>query len=404
MSSDIAVAHWAESVNGGGERLAWELARSFESPLFVGSRDPSIEPDDVDVRDLFAETASGWLIDRGGLLRMVGQQAGWSTAHELREYDALVSSGNECLAYVPAEDQPWLHYVHHTSRLATDQLPAIAEKHTGALGPARKRLEYGVRWVERQVYSRYARKPTLLVANSEPVARRISIYWGVPRDDIRVVYPPVPTRQFDRSAAETGDYYVTLSRLDWHKNIGDIVEAFNRLGPDYELVVAGDGSERERLEEMAADHITFEGYVSEDRKRELLAGARGFLFAAQAEDFGIAPVEAMAAGTPVLGVAEGFTEHQVLDGQNGRLWTREPGSLEKAIREFEREGVAWNERDTEEFARLNFGRERFRDDLCGVLAEARDHHQLEVDLQQPIPMPNEVRPGELAADGHGGGE
>jgi len=383
MNEHIAVAHWAERVNGGGERVGWELARALDAPLYVGERDPSIEPDDVTVHDLFKNTASGRLIDRGGMLRMLGHQAGWSSAHHLREYDTIVTSGNECHAYVPAENQPWLHYVHHTSRYATDRLPAVEDKHDGLLGPLVRRVEYLQRWTERQIYGRYAGKPTFLVANSEPVARRIETYWGVHPDRIRVLYPPVPTREYNPADRQTGGYYLTVSRLDWHKNIDEIVEAFNDLGDDYKLVVAGDGSERDRLEDMANDNVSFAGYVSEERKRELMAGANGFVFAAQAEDFGIAPVEAMAAGTPVIGVAEGFTKHQIMDGQNGRLWTREPGDLQNTIQEFAREGVTWTEREIAEFARLNFGRERFRADLRGLLTEAQNQHSLDVTLTEP---------------------
>jgi glycosyltransferase involved in cell wall biosynthesis len=397
-NNSTAVGHWGEVVNGGGERVAWEMARTLDAPLYVGHRNQSIEPEDVDVRDLLADTASGWLVDRGGFLRMLGQQAGWGTAHNLRGYDALLTSGNECLAYVPGDDQPWVHYVHHTSRYATDRLPAIEEKHQERLGALKRRVEYGQRWMERQIYGRYSEKPTLLVANSEPVARRIQTYWGIPSEDIRVVYPPVPTEEYAPSDADTQDYYVTVSRLDWHKNIDEIVEGFTELGDEYELVVAGDGSERDQLEALAGENVTFEGYVSEERKRELLAGARGFVFAAQSEDFGIAPVEALAAGTPVLGVEEGFTQHQILDGQNGRLWTREDGDLAQTVREFNREGVAWTPREMAEFARLNFGRQRFQQDLQGVLAEARDRTELDVDLTRPVP-PTEGGDVQVATDG-----
>jgi len=113
----------------------------------------------------------------------------------------------------------------------------------------------------------------------------------------------VATDKYSPTDESTGDYYLTLSRLDWHKDIDGIVRAFNESG--HRLVVAGDGPERERLESIAGDNVEFAGFVSEERKRELLAGAKAFVFNGRDEDFGIAPVEALAAGTPLLGVEEG---------------------------------------------------------------------------------------------------
>ena len=118
--SSIAVAHWGEHCNGGGERVAWTLGRQLDCPVYVGRRDPSIEPDDVDIREIDHNTLTRRLVDRGGVSRMIGYQFAWELPG-LSEYDTIVTSGNEPLAYVPSrDDQTWLHYVHHTSRGATD--------------------------------------------------------------------------------------------------------------------------------------------------------------------------------------------------------------------------------------------------------------------------------------------
>jgi glycosyltransferase involved in cell wall biosynthesis len=112
-------------------------------------------------------------------------------------------------------------------------------------------------------------------------------------------------------------------------------------------VVAGDGPEREQLNRLAEDNIEFVGYVSEKKKQELLSGAKAFVFNGQNEDFGISPVEALAAGTPLLGVEEGMTQHQVFDGKNGYTFEREESgaTIREAIRRFERNGVAWSDED-----------------------------------------------------------
>jgi glycosyltransferase involved in cell wall biosynthesis len=214
-------------------------------------------------------------------------------------------------------------------------------------------------------------RPDLYVVNSEIVKRRVVRYWGVPESNVRVVYPPVDTASYSPTDTQTGDYYVTLSRLDWHKNIDGIVQAFDGL--DERLIVAGDGPQRESLEAMAGENIEFEGFVSEDRKRELLAGAKAFVFNARDEDFGIAPVEALAAGTPLLGVEEGMTQYQVVPGKNGYRHDRAdgPAGIRESVEQFEREGVAWSPERIASFAD-RFSVSSFHERMQATVAEAID--------------------------------
>jgi len=250
----------------------------------------------------------------------------------------------------------------------------------GLVSRALRPVEQAVRKTERHVYATYARKPDLLVANSPVIKRRVQRFWGVPSDDIRVVYPPVPIREYSRTHADTSERYVTLSRLDGHKRIEGIVRAFN--GTDRELVVAGDGSERDRLEQIAEDNIRFAGYVSEQRKRELLAAAKAFVFNAEREDFGIAPVEALASGTPLIGVREGMTQYQIRDGQNGLLYDR--GQLADAISRFEADGVTWSERDIEAYAE-QYSTEAFIGGMQDAISHAQERSTIDVPVDTPRP-------------------
>lgn len=345
-SVDVAVAHWGEHVNGGGDRVAWELTRVFEdAPFYVGYRDADIEPADVDASRLI----DGWLseraLDAGGLPRMLAHLVGWQVAAPLRDHDVLVTSGNEPLFYVPPTEQTWVAYVHHTNRRQSDQIARVG---AGPAASAKLLLYYLIR----VAYDHNTHKPDLFLANSELVKRRMVRYWGIPAEKIEVVYPPVDTHEYSPDDAPTEDYYVTLSRLDWHKGLKEVIEAFDDV-PDSTLVVAGDGPDRDRLERLAGDSVEFRGYVSETEKRELLSGARAFLFNGFDEDFGISPVEALAAGTPLLGVREGMTQYQVVDGKNGYTHVRE-GTAERSLVEsialFEREGVEWDDERISRFA------------------------------------------------------
>ncbi|RQG92050.1 glycosyltransferase [Natrarchaeobius chitinivorans] len=364
VDTDIAVAHWGEHANGGGDRLAWELVRALDyPPFYVGWRDESIEPNDIDPKALI----NGWWMERalssGGLSRKLAHMLGWQIAAPLREYDVILTSGNEPLFYVAPDDQTWIAYIHHTNRRQSDQITEIESKPFTSI-----RLLF--HYLIRVLFDHNTNKPDLFVVNSEIVKRRVKRYWGVPERKISVVYPPVDTHTYDPTEADTEDFYVTLSRLDWHKDIDSIIETFNHLSK--RLIVVGDGPERERLEAMAGDTIEFTGFVDEQEKRRLLSGAKAFVFNARDEDFGIAPVEALAAGTPLLGINEGMTQFQVIEGKNGYRHTR-PGeegpSLVDTVRQFERDGVQWDPDTIASFAD-RFSVDAFEEGIRDAIAQA----------------------------------
>lgn len=341
---DVAIAHWGEHVNGGGDRVAWELARVFEgAPLYVGWQDESIEPDDIETVQVIEGRLIEWALERGGALRMFAHLLGWQKADPLRDHDVIVTSGNEPLFYVPPTEQVWVSYIHHTNRRQSDQIDEVEDGLSGSL----KLLFY---YLVRVAFDHNTHKPDLFLANSEQVKRRMIRYWGIAEEKIEVVYPPVDTHKYSSSDAETGEYYLTLSRLDWHKSVDEIIRGFEGLNA--KLVVAGDGPERSKLQKIAGDNIEFRGYVSEAEKQELLAGAKAFVFNGRDEDFGISPVEALAAGTPLLGVQEGMTKYQIVERKNGYTFTREKtgGTITDVVRTFERDGVDWEAEEIESFA------------------------------------------------------
>ena len=158
-----------------------------------------------------------------------------------------------------------------------------------------------------------AARPTRLVANSQFIQGRIQRCWQRASD---CLYPPVraPLSQATLQATAPHGAFVTVSRLVPYKRVDAIVQAFAHL-PNLQLMVAGDGPERQRLQAMATKNVRFTGWVTEDRATELLAGSRGFIQASK-EDFGIAAVEAQACGVPVLAYGEGGALETVNTGPN----------------------------------------------------------------------------------------
>lgn len=386
--SDIAIAHKDYNTLGGGERVAEELCRAFGSPMYTGivDRQPSA---DVDVNDLSAgHRGLRWGIERGGLTRQLAYMGLWQRADELRAYDTVITSGNEPLWFTPEEDQTLVAYVHHTLRMQHDRV-----------GEADSWLEVGYGTAVRTLYDPNIRMPDLLVANSELVARRLEHYFGVDEDRIRVVYPPVPTAEFGDDLATDGDYYAACSRLVDHKRFDEVVEAFNGL--DERLILCGDGDESDRLSELAGAGVDLPGFVSEQRKREILAGAKGYLFNATQEDFGIAPVEALASGTPLLTVDEGFPAEMVVEGKNGYTFDRGVEHIRDTVSMFEDTGVEWSAERIERFAD-RFSVPRFHDEMRQVVAEAQERTSIDVpwaDEEAPDP---ETRTDRVPARTDGG--
>jgi glycosyltransferase involved in cell wall biosynthesis len=167
------------------------------------------------------------------------------------------------------------------------------------------------------------------IAISHEVQRRIRKYY---RRESTIIYPPVETGRFHLSDGYD-NYFLIVSRLIPYKRIDLAVHAFNALGAPLKIV--GEGRDRNALQALARPNIEFLGWVSNEELQKLLSRARAFIFPGL-EDFGIAPVEAMAAGRPVIAYAGGGALDTVIPGVNGELFTElTPESLASVIRDFD---------------------------------------------------------------------
>lgn len=178
-----------------------------------------------------------------------------------------------------------------------------------------------------------SRRPTQFLANSSAIADRIAAAYG---REATVVHPPVDVERFGTAAGgPKGDYFVFFSRLVPYKRADLAIAAFAELG--WPLVIAGDGRDRPALERAAPPNVRFAGRVPDDELPALLAGARGMVFPGE-EDFGLAPIEAMAAGTPIIAFAAGGALDYVEEGRNGVLFQEQTvASLTAALRRADRE-------------------------------------------------------------------
>lgn len=167
---------------------------------------------------------------------------------------------------------------------------------------------------------------TRLLANSHITQQRIAKFW---QRESHIVHPPVQVERF--APGEPEDWFLTVGELVAHKRTDVVLSAAARAGRRVKVV--GTGPERERLQARFGDRAQFVGRVSDDRLADLYARARA-LVVANVEEFGIAAVEAQAAGRPVLAVDAGGTRETVVDGVTGVLVPEgDEDSLAEALRE-----------------------------------------------------------------------
>jgi glycosyltransferase involved in cell wall biosynthesis len=196
------------------------------------------------------------------------------------------------------------------------------------------------------------------------VARRIRTYYG---RDAEVLHPPVDVDTFTPAVSASGGergYCLMVSALAPYKRVELAIAACERAG--MELRIVGDGPERERLAALAGPRTRFLGHVDPQRLRDLYRGARFFLQPG-VEDFGIAPVEALACGTPVVAAGKGGILDIVEDGRHGVLYPDWGGPADLAEAIDKARQIDFNGTDLRSRAE-SFSVRRFTDRLRSLLS------------------------------------
>jgi len=222
------------------------------------------------------------------------------------------------------------------------------------------------RWLEDLALTRLrlwdtvaARRPDVTIANSQYVSRWHQHRHGIPS---RVIYPPVDTGFYSSYYREEKDsYYVTVGRLEPYKRMDVLVEAFRSIPA--RLLVVGEGTQLQTLQGRATPNVEFLGYCDRGEVARVTSRARAFVFASR-EDFGIAPVEAQASGTPVVALGKGGSRETIRGLDHARptgvfFDQQTVPAVQLALQQFERE----HERVLPSACRENaaqFSAERFR--------------------------------------------
>jgi glycosyltransferase involved in cell wall biosynthesis len=357
----VAIVHDWLTIPGGSEQVVLELLEMFpDAELFTSVYDPAPWPAQITgrrVHSSFLNKIPGASRNYPKLLPLMTRAF---HSFDLSSFDLVISSSHACAKNVRTPPHA-LHvcYCHTPMRYAWEEGFLDGED-----------VGRGVRLLLPPLLARLrredlagARGPDVFVANSQHVAARIERFYG---RTATVVNPPVDVEHFLDLERDPRDYYMTFGRVVPYKRVDLAVLACAQLGRP--LKVAGDGRALAAVRAHAVGAgIEFLGKVGGDERDRLLSGARALLFPGE-EDFGIVPVEAQAAGVPVIAYGVGGAVETVIDGETGVLFDeRSANALAAAIERFET--LQLDESAARENAR-RFGRERFREEMAAVIERA----------------------------------
>lgn len=325
----LAIVHEVLVLQGGAERTLEVVHRLYpDAPIYTLLFDQARLKMDVRGWDIRPSSLQHHILHRQW--RYLRPQMPTAIEQfDLRQYDVVLSSSS-AFAHGVLTGPETLHisYYHAAMRFAWDYATQYLEEHN---------LERGLlSWYVRRVVHKLRQwdvaastRPDVVVANSTVTKARLEHYYR--RPVLEVIPPPVEVGAF-RADQPRQEYFLVLSRLSPYKRVDLAVAACSRL--KLPLIVVGEGPDESRLKQLAGPTVEFRGYVSEADKRLLLERAKGLIFPTN-DDFGIVPVEAMAAGAPVIAYQAGGALETVKDGETGVFFREQTNqSVERALKKF----------------------------------------------------------------------
>ena len=326
----VAIVHdWLNQI-GGAEGVLEALVEMFpEAPIYTSIYWPEAMPAAYrqwDMRTTWMDRLPGIHRHHQPYLLLYPLAFG---GLELAGYDLVISNKSAfCLGVRTPPETRHLCYCLTPTRFVWDYEAYVSREQVGGAARSLIRPFLG----RLQEWERAAaHRVDAFVAISKAVQGRIRRLYD---RDSSIIYPPVDTgRFFPTPEGEHDEYFLIVSRLVPYKRIDLAVRAFTELG--LPLWIGGSGRDRASLEALAGPNIRFLGRVPDEELGRLMARCRAFIFPGL-EDFGIAPVQAMAAGRPVIAYAGGGALDYVTDGVTGVFFHEQsPASLSKAVRRFD---------------------------------------------------------------------
>ncbi len=203
------------------------------------------------------------------------------------------------------------------------------------------------------------------IASSKTVQIRIKKYY---RRESTVIYPPVEIKNFKiENQNDNQESYLIVSQLRKYKRIDLAVDAFNKLG--LELIIIGSGPEMKRLKRMAKKNVKILGWQTEEITAQYYKSCTAFIFPGE-DDFGIALVEAMSYGKPVLAYRKGGAMETVIEGKTGEFFDyQHPAVLADCVRRFRLKTPKFYNPEFIANHAKQFSKQRFKSEILNFIDE-----------------------------------
>lgn len=320
----IAIFHDYIGAIGGGEKLTLTLARGLDADVIT------TDVDEDSVKKMGFEDVN--IISLGGMIKLpplkqISASLRFALCDFSKEYDFFIFSGNWA-PFAARKHKPNVWYCHTPVRVFYDLYDSFLRRQ-----PFITRPLFMV-WVaiHRPISESYLKHVERIMVNSRNIQSKVEKYL---HRDAEVVYPPIDTSKY--SFKESGDFWLSVNRLYPEKRVELQIEVFRQM-PLEKLIIIGDFAAGDFGSRYAAKisrnlptNVELHGALAESELIDLYARCKGLITTAMDEDFGMTPIEAMAAGKPVICVNEGGYRESVINGSTGVLVEPDAKDIIRAI-------------------------------------------------------------------------
>jgi len=327
----VALVHDFLTKNGGAERVLVALHKIYpDAPVYTLLYDQKGTKNrykDWEIRTSNLQKLPGFIRKPRFLL---SQLAPAIEEFDFSSFDLVVSSSNSFAHGIITPAKTFhLSYCHSPMRYAWDWCNEYLKENKIGFGLKGMLIRYLIHKI--RIWDKIAAdRVDCWVANSANVQKRIKKYY---QKDSTIVYPPVDTENIRSEVQKPKDFYLIISRLEPYKNIRAAVEAFNQVGK--KLIIIGEGSEFSSLQQIAKGNINLLGWQDDQTVRRCLTECKALVFPGE-DDFGITPVESMAAGRPVIALRKGGALETVIEGKTGIfIEGNQASDIVAAVRKYE---------------------------------------------------------------------